>query len=97
MSDLEAQARAEYESEAIIRRIYKAVGADTDEAIVLDKDVKDVLTAALIALTRRVRAEALTPGDTCLCGREASEAVGDSLQDHELTCAVHLGASVRRR
>ena len=42
---------------------------------------------ALVALVLR-------PDDQCPCGREASEAVGDPLQDHEPTCAVYLAAKL---
>ena len=42
---------------------------------------------ALVALVLR-------SDDRCPCGREASAAVGDPLQDHEPTCAVYLAAKV---
>ena len=46
-----AEYEAEYEAEAIICRIYKAIGADVGEAIVLDEDAKSVIRESLIRWT----------------------------------------------
>ena len=44
--------RAEYEAEAIIARIYKAIGAEPDESIVLDSDAKAVIRDSLLSWGR---------------------------------------------
>ena len=54
-SNYDLSARAEYEAEAIIRRVYKAIGADVGEAIVLDEDAKSVIHESLIRWTARAK------------------------------------------
>ena len=34
--------------------------------------------------------------DVCECGREASEAIGDTLQDHERTCHAYKDEKIKR-